>query len=1071
MEEDGEKATSNESNPPANSDPSSNPSSSVPPTNTPSEETPTNPTPSEPINNPDESRAASPVHSPTEIQTPPAYTPQRRRSSLIPPDMPPETELISMSKRRSGSRSPRRGSQAFLIGEDTIIMQLDSGKRRLSSFCTTSSNDETIITVEDTLTDEEILETLRAHKQIVANIKTQNWPMHKKLKILRRAKLYIKKHEGDLKQSKQAKDIVATYRAYIEKTINRLKREIDNLIVILTPWELRIKKIESQFGSVVASYFIFLRWVFWINTLISIFICCFIMVPEVLIQPVDKTGMRKEIEDSEHALDLKTIWEFGGYLKYSPIFYGYYSNVEEMKGYRLPLAYFLTLLVLYMFSFFCILRQMAKNARTSRVSTKEDEYVFTWKLYTGWDYMIGNSETAHNKMASTALGFKEVILEEKEKSKVENDWKLILRRIIANILVLILLISSAYAVYLVVERSQNMPPNSGWIRENEVTLVVAGISNVFPNLFNIIALLEDHHPRIQLRWQLARILVLNMLNLYTLMFSLFGKVDETTKDLNKVKKNMTIEKAERLGLQIDAEVSFTGVSARVKRHDGRYKIPSCDSCDLSTQSSPIAVEYEFEEGYEGRFSHRQRSKTTAKSTVIDPGGGPATDTIVSTPITISLALSTTRKSISNPFRNKTLPTTKTNEKPTTTGTTYTFRSTTKPKSTVTSTTATASSTISTILQTTSTKKSTNPSKTSSNPRPLTTSTTKKEPVEISSVSTTITIDVKTTKPTAVPRDCPGANNFTNIKIVPEDLENITAELRKNLSDLCWETSFGQELTKLTVMDLGVLALTNVLIGDFLRALIVRSATNRINLQSNRYCNHRACFFWDLEQKFPGYSDFQIAENIVHLANNQGMVWLGMFFSPGLPAINTIKLCVLMYLRSWAVLSCNIPHETVFKASGSNNFYCALLLLMLFICTLPVGYAIVWLEPSWHCGPFSDYDRMYHVFTRYLESKLPNTVNRVIEYLTSPGAVIPLILLLVLIIYYLVATLGSLRESNNDLKNQLRREKDVPEITNKPEAGSEQPVVNGIEKKHVRISEEVSTSDKAKLLQNISSVSD
>ena len=38
----------------------------------------------------------------------------------------------------------------------------------------------------------------------------------------------------------------------------------------------------------------------------------------------------------------------------------------------------------------------------------------------------------------------------------------------------------------------------------------------------------------------------------------------------------------------------------------------------------------------------------------------------------------------------------------------------------------------------------------------------------------------------------------------------------------------------------------------------------------------------------------------------------MFFSPGLPAINTIKLCILMYLRSWTVLTCNIPHETVFK---------------------------------------------------------------------------------------------------------------------------------------------------------------
>lgn len=62
---------------------------------------------------------------------------------------------------------------------------------------------------------------------------------------------------------------------------------------------MRIKKIESKllngyekfidnspffkghFGSVVASYFIFLRWIFWVNIFISMIICCFLMVPEV----------------------------------------------------------------------------------------------------------------------------------------------------------------------------------------------------------------------------------------------------------------------------------------------------------------------------------------------------------------------------------------------------------------------------------------------------------------------------------------------------------------------------------------------------------------------------------------------------------------------------------------------------------------------------------------------------------------------------------------------------------------------------------------------------------------------
>lgn len=74
-----------------------------------------------------------------------------------------------------------------------------------------------------------------------------------------------------------------------------------------------------------------------------------------------------------------------------------------------------------------------------------------------------------------------------------------------------------------------------------------------------------------------------------------------------------------------------------------------------------------------------------------------------------------------------------------------------------------------------------------------------------------------------------------------------------------------------------------------------------------------------------YGDFKIAENILHLVNNQGQVWMGLFFSPGLAILNLIKLGILMYLRSWAVLTCNVPHEVVFR--------CVYICIIIFIISI------------------------------------------------------------------------------------------------------------------------------------------
>lgn len=79
--------------------------------------------------------------------------------------------------------------------------------------------------------------------------------------------------------------------------------------------------------------------------------------------------------------------------------------------------------------------------------------------------------------------------------------------------------------------------------------------------------------------------------------------------------------------------------------------------------------------------------------------------------------------------------------------------------------------------------------------------------------------------------------------------------------------------------------------------------------------------------------------------------MGSFFAPSLPGINILRLHTSMYFQCWAVMCCNVPEARVFKASRSNNFYLGMLLLILFLSTMPVLYMIVSLPPSFDCGPF------------------------------------------------------------------------------------------------------------------------
>uniref|UniRef100_A0AAZ3P4W1 Transmembrane channel-like protein n=1 Tax=Oncorhynchus tshawytscha TaxID=74940 RepID=A0AAZ3P4W1_ONCTS len=616
---------------------------------------------------------------------------------------------------------------------------------------------------------------------------------------LQECQAFVEEFEGALGKGKGRK--LYAYKVMMAKKMIKFNRDFDNFKTACIPWERKIKEVESHFGSSVASYFIFLRWMYGLNLVLFAFMFGLVVLPEVMMGLPYGSIPRKTVPRAEQdrAMDISVLLDFGGYCKYSILFYGFYND-ERTIGvlqFRLPLSYLLVGVGIFGYSLMVVIRTMARNSDEGGDGGDDGQFTFAFKMFTSWDYLIGNPETADNKYASITTSFKESIVDEQENQKDENIHLRRFLRVLANFLILCSLGGSGFLIYFVVKRSQEFAnldqDDLSWFEKNEVEFVMSLLGLVCPPLFETIAELEEYHPRIALKWQLGRIFALFLGNLYTFLFALFDEVNA------KLEKEKSIRNATIWGLN---------------------------------------------EYYSNYSSY---------------------------------------------------------------------------------------------------------------------------------------------------------HNTTDIP--PPDIHPADV-----IRGPCWETAVGIEFVKLTVSDIQVTYMT-ILIGDFLRAMIVR------------FLNY--CWCWDLEAGFPSYGEFDISGNVLGLIFNQGMIWMGAFYAPGLVGLNVLRLLTSMYYQCWAVMSCNVPHERVFKASKSNNFYMGLLLLVLFLSLLPVVYTIMTLPPSFDCGPFSGREQMYNVVMETIENDLPAFIGNIFTYATNPGLILPAVLLMVLAIYYLNATSKNYQNANLELKKKMQ----------------------------------------------------
>uniref|UniRef100_A0A8C4E7Z1 Transmembrane channel-like protein n=1 Tax=Dicentrarchus labrax TaxID=13489 RepID=A0A8C4E7Z1_DICLA len=391
---------------------------------------------------------------------------------------------------------------------------------------------------------EKLKEAVDERKKLIQGLRGKPWSMKKKLVTLRESQEFVEKYEGALGKGKGRK--LYAYKVMMAKKWMKFQRDFENFKTACIPWEMKIKEIESHFGSSVASYFIFLRWMYGINMILFGLTFGLVMVPEALMGRPYGSIPRKTVPRAEEAsaMDFAVLWDFGGYAQYSVLFYGYYNNQRAIGWlkFRMPLSYFLVGVGTVAYSYMVVIRTMARNANESGVGD-DNSFNFSWKTFTSWDYLIGNPETADNKFASITTSFKEAILEEQESRKDDNIHLTRFLRVLANFLVLCCLAGSGYLIYFVVRRSQKFALDGldthTWWERNEVNMVMSLLGMFCPMLFDVISALENYHPRVALQWQLGRIFALFLGNLYTFIIALMDEINLKREEEKIVKFNIT----------------------------------------------------------------------------------------------------------------------------------------------------------------------------------------------------------------------------------------------------------------------------------------------------------------------------------------------------------------------------------------------------------------------------------------------------------------------------------------------------------------------------------------------------
>ncbi|KAH9488993.1 hypothetical protein Btru_041478 [Bulinus truncatus] len=284
-------------------------------------------------------------------------------------------------------------------------------------------------------------------------------------------------------------------------------------------WREAIGRLTAYYGTNIASYFIFLRFLVLINILMGIIMFCFVSLPQIVPGEVKSQDVKSG---------------FFGQLSSTIFFYGAYSNtsvfgIPRSIEYKRPLAYLMSWSSTNFLTVVIIVISMYISYRRIKGYNLGDSEPYSTRLFTIWDFSVTNRKGVEKMKGFIVNYFRETIHEEKFKDSLTKDKKvkLWIIRIVCNIISVGILGGSAYLIYYVashtIKPGLNIPTViNDFVEKYQLTLIVSGLKVVVPPILSLSLFVERYHPRTQIKVQISRTAVFYVANLVVFLASVYS---------------------------------------------------------------------------------------------------------------------------------------------------------------------------------------------------------------------------------------------------------------------------------------------------------------------------------------------------------------------------------------------------------------------------------------------------------------------------------------------------------------------------------------------------------------------